>query len=155
MCCRSAPSLRFNPMPPRTTQKSYRPRVSHRIMVGNLANTLACVASGAEGVEYHRVMKPSSRNHQPGWSRRNTRQAQGGQDQNPSRTETGLDASDNVHVPSEGRGENFFLDIPSYRISYKESFQNPVYCVRAVSVFAQKHLLVTSQRHSSPLQDFL
>jgi len=32
-CC-SAPSLRVNPMPSRITQKSCRPRVSHRIVVG-------------------------------------------------------------------------------------------------------------------------
>jgi hypothetical protein len=105
----SAPSLRFNPTPPRTSQKSCRPRVSHRIMVGTLANRSACVASGAEGVEHHRVMKPSSGNHRLGWSRWNTRRAPDGQDQNPSRTEMGLDASDNIHVSSEGRGKNFFL----------------------------------------------
>jgi hypothetical protein len=112
MCCRSAPSLRFNPMPPRTTQKSYRPRVSHRIMVGNLASTFACVASGTEGVEYHRVMKPSSGKHQRGRCRWNARRAQGGQDQNPSRTEMGLDASNNMHVPLEGRGRFFSLTSP-------------------------------------------
>jgi hypothetical protein len=38
MCCGLAPRLRVNPMPPRITQKSCRPRVSHRIMVGTLAN---------------------------------------------------------------------------------------------------------------------
>jgi len=81
-------------------------------MVGNLANTFACVASGAEGVEYHRVMKPSSRKIQLGCSRWNTRRAKGGQDQNPSRTETGLDASNNMHLPLEGRGRFFFLTSP-------------------------------------------
>ncbi len=34
----SAPSLRVNPMPPRITQKSHRPRASHRMMVGTYAN---------------------------------------------------------------------------------------------------------------------
>src|SRR5215472_15641522 len=38
-------------MPPRTTQKSCRPRVSDRIIVGTLANASACEASGPEGVE--------------------------------------------------------------------------------------------------------
>src|ERR1035441_6129397 len=40
-------------MRPRTTQESYRPRVSNRIMVGSFskANTSACVASRTEGVE--------------------------------------------------------------------------------------------------------
>src|SRR6202030_2412073 len=99
-------------MPPRTTQKSCRPRVSHRIMVGTLADTYACVASGAEGVEHHRVMKPSSRNHQLGWSRWNTRRAQDGQDQNLSETETVLDASDNIHASAEGRERIFFLTSP-------------------------------------------
>src|ERR1035437_2801684 len=46
-------SLDGYPMPPRTTQYSYRPRVSNRIMVGSFskANTSACVASRTEGVE--------------------------------------------------------------------------------------------------------
>ena len=30
-------SLRYDPMPPRTTEESYRPRVSDRTMVGNSA----------------------------------------------------------------------------------------------------------------------
>ena len=81
-------------------------------MVGNLANTFACVASGAEGVEYHRVMKPSSGKPQLGWFRWNTRRAQGGQDQHPSSTDMGLDASHNMHVPLEGRGRIFFLTSP-------------------------------------------
>jgi len=40
--CASAPSLHFDPMPPRTTQESCRPRVSDRTMVGNSATRLAC-----------------------------------------------------------------------------------------------------------------
>jgi len=35
------------------------------------------------------------------------------QDQNPSRTETGLDASDNIHVSAEGRGRICFTAILS------------------------------------------
>src|SRR5262250_2140311 len=35
----SAPSLGVNPMPPRITQQSHRPRASHRMMVGTYANT--------------------------------------------------------------------------------------------------------------------
>ena len=34
----SVPSLRVNPMPPWITQKSHRPRASHRMMVGTYAN---------------------------------------------------------------------------------------------------------------------
>ena len=60
----------------------------------------------------HRIMKPSSGNHQRGWSRSNMRRAQGGQGRNSSRTETGLDARDNIHLPSEGMGEIFFLTSP-------------------------------------------
>ncbi len=68
----------------------------------------ACAASGAERVEHHRVMKPSSRrNHQLGWSR-----YRGSQDQNPSRSEAGLDASDNIPVPTEGKRRIFFLTSP-------------------------------------------
>jgi hypothetical protein len=67
----------------------------------------ACAASGAERVEHYRVMKPSSRNLQLGWSR-----YRGSQDQNPSRSEAGLDASDNIHVPTEGEGRFFFLTSP-------------------------------------------
>src|SRR5215831_10388066 len=98
-------------MPPRTTQKSSRPRVSDRIMVGTLANTSACEASGPKAPN-HRLMKPSSRNHQLGWSRWNLRRAQGSQDTNPSATKTGLDARDNIHLPSEGMGKIFFLTSP-------------------------------------------
>src|SRR5450759_5363737 len=32
-------------MPPRITQKSHRPRASHRMMVGTLSQRLACAAS--------------------------------------------------------------------------------------------------------------
>jgi hypothetical protein len=67
----------------------------------------ACAASGAERVEHHRVMKPSSRNHQLGWSR-----YPGSQAQNPSRSEAGLDASDNIYVPTKGKGRIFFLTPP-------------------------------------------
>jgi hypothetical protein len=51
--------------------------------------------------------KPSSGNHQPGWSR-----YRGSQDQNPSRTEAGLDASGNIHVATEARARFFSLTSP-------------------------------------------
>src|SRR5215471_4421245 len=54
-------------------------------------------------------MKPSRGNHQLGWSRRrNTWLAKGGQRQNLSRTETGLDATGldaSYHFPAPRRGE--------------------------------------------------
>jgi len=58
--CASAPSLSFHPMPFRRTQKSYRPRVSHRTMVGVLPTRSACTFQEPNGVEHHRVMKPSA-----------------------------------------------------------------------------------------------
>src|SRR5580692_9969314 len=55
-------------------------------------------------------MKPSNTNSQlPGLSR-NTRRAH-----SLSRTEIGLDASHNIPSPLGEEGEEFFLDIPSYR----------------------------------------
>lgn len=36
----------------------------------------------------------------------------GSPDQTPSRSEAGLDASDNIHVPTEGEGRIFFLTSP-------------------------------------------
>src|ERR1700757_5031058 len=92
----------------RTIQKSCRPRVSDRIMVGTLADTIECLRSFRSRTRrHHRVMKPSSRNHHLGWSH-----YRGSQDQNPSRFEAGLDASDNIHVPTEGKERIFFLTSP-------------------------------------------
>jgi hypothetical protein len=42
---------------------------------------------------------------------------QGDQTENPSRNETGLDASHNIHVSSEGEEEKFSLDILFHRMS--------------------------------------
>ena len=110
MCCSLAPSLGFNPMPPRTTQKSSRPRVSHRILVGTFSQRLACVASQPNGVEHHCFMKPSSWDKQLGLaSPLKCAAIQSGQTNNPSRNETGLDASHHIHVSPEGRGKIFFL----------------------------------------------
>ena len=53
-------------------------------------------------------MKPSSRNHQLALSVWNTQRAH-----SLSRTEIGLDASHNIHLPSERKGGRIFLDIPS------------------------------------------
>jgi len=110
VCCSLAPSLGFNPMPPRTTQKSCRPRVSHRILVGTFSQRLACVASQPNGVEHHCFMKPSSWDKQLGLaSPLKCAAIQSGQTNNPSRNETGLDASHHIHVSPEGRGKIFFL----------------------------------------------
>src|SRR5437762_1106326 len=52
-------------MPPRTTQKSHRPRASHRMMVGTEANAWACLASQLISVKRHCSMKPFHRDHRP------------------------------------------------------------------------------------------
>src|SRR5580704_12495193 len=57
-------------------------------------------------------MKPLRGNYQLGWSRCNTRRTQNDQDLTPSRTEAGLDASDNIHVSVERREKFFFLTSP-------------------------------------------
>jgi len=58
-------------------------------------------------------MKPSSWNKQLGWSRCwNAQRAEGGQDQNPSWQQTGLDASYHICVSLEVRGEVFLLTSP-------------------------------------------
>ena len=98
-------------MPPRITPKSYRPRASHRIMVGTLANPSACVASGAASSCY-RCMKPSSWK-QLGWPRHgNARRAKGGQGQNPSFRRNGAGCKPNIQVSREGRERNFLLTSP-------------------------------------------
>jgi hypothetical protein len=69
------PSLSINHMPPRTTRKSYRPRVSDRTMVGT-AQPLCLFASGTEGRRHHRAMNLRRRQnhtaslHYPGWTTR-------------------------------------------------------------------------------------
>ena len=117
LCCSFAPRLRVNPMPPRITQKSCRPRVSHRIMVGTLSQPLACVASQPNGVEH--------RGHETIESGQTTgvgiaaaicdepKQPH----QSPLRKCNGAGCkSPHPHL-SEGRGEVFFLDILFHRMS--------------------------------------
>jgi hypothetical protein len=61
-------------------------------------------------------MKPSSRDHQLGLaSPLNYAAIQSGNIKSPSKKEAGLDVSHQDLVPAEGRGENFFLDIPFHR----------------------------------------
>jgi hypothetical protein len=110
----SAPSLRVNPMPPRITQKSYRPRVSHRILVGTFSQRLACVASEPNGVERHCFMKPSSWDKQLGLaSPLESAAIQSGQTNNPSKNEVGLDASHHTRIFLRG-GENLFFLTSSF-----------------------------------------
>src|ERR1035441_143271 len=105
-------------MPPRITQKSCRPRVSHRILVGTFSQRLACVASYPNGVEHHGFMKPLSWDKQLGLvSPLESAASQSGQTNNPSENETGLDVSHHTHVSPEGRGKYFSLDILFHRMS--------------------------------------
>src|SRR5260370_41408811 len=57
MCGASAPSLQLHHMPPRTTEKSCRPRVSDRTMVGNSATRLACEFQKTEWRRHDSDMK--------------------------------------------------------------------------------------------------
>jgi len=79
---------------PRITQKSFRPRVSDRIVVGTLANASACVASGPNGVERHCFMKPVSWDKQLRFgSPLEIAASQSGKIKSPSYKEAGLDVS--------------------------------------------------------------
>src|SRR5690349_14740462 len=76
-------------------------------------------------------MKPSSGNYQLGLSRWNMRRAKGNQNQTPSRTETGLDASDNIHSSPEGRGRIFSLTSSSIgQLNFSEW---PQFCDHSVT----------------------
>src|SRR5277367_1125786 len=55
-------------------------------------------------------MRPPNRNHRQSRSVWNTSRTQ-----SLFRSEIGLDASRHIYLPSEGKGEEFFLDIPSHR----------------------------------------
>jgi hypothetical protein len=69
-------------------------------------------------------MKPSSRDHQLGLaSPLNYVANQSGNIKSPSKKEAGLDVSHQALVSREGRGENFFLDIPFHRMSAKSWFR--------------------------------
>ena len=101
-------SLKGHRMPPRTTQKSHRPRVSDRTMVGNCQHT-ACKRKRRRrknANEYDAESLPRMRERKP----------------RPGevccRCQQGLDVRKN---PSPGRsGEVFLLDIPFYRTRHRE-----------------------------------
>ena len=76
-------------------------------------------------------MKPLRGNYQLGWSRCNTRRTQNDQDLTPSRTEAGLDASDNIHVSVERREKFFFLTSPL--IGQLNSAEWPQFCDHSVT----------------------
>ena len=69
-------------------------------------------------------MKPSRRDYPLGLaSPLNYAAIQSGNIKSPSKKETGLDVSHHALVSREGRGENFFLDIPFHRMSDMTMFQ--------------------------------
>jgi len=71
-------------------------------------------------------MKPSSWEKQLGLvSPLKSAASQSGQTNNPSENETGLDASHHTDFSPEGRGENFFLDIPFHRMSVIRILRQP------------------------------
>jgi hypothetical protein len=123
----------------RTTQKSCRPRVSDRIMVGTLANTSACEASGPEGAEPSRhetlESEPSTglvSLEYPASSRQARHKLLRHQD--------GAGCKGQHPPPLGGDGEDFFLDIPSYRITYATP--------QVVRVRPAAHLFAGGHEHS-------
>jgi hypothetical protein len=63
-------------------------------------------------------MKPSRRDYQLGMaSPLECAAIQSEQIKSPSKKEAGMDVSHHALVSREGRGENFFLDIPFHRMS--------------------------------------
>ena len=87
-------------------------------MVGTLANASLAWHRVSNGVERHCFMKPLSWDKQLGLvSPLEFAASQDGKNKNLSRNETGLDASHHIRFSPEGRGKNFFLDIPFHRMS--------------------------------------
>ena len=88
--------------------------ISHRMMVGNYRQHLACVAMQRNAVKRHRSMKPSSRDPQLELvSPVNYAAIQSRETKTPlrrRRSGQGLDASHTAFC--EGRGENFLLTSP-------------------------------------------
>src|ERR1700746_295779 len=96
-------------MPPRTTQKSYRPRVSDRTMVGPLKPTrLLAQLPEPKASNDQNVMKPSSSNRQLPDLLLIRREL-------TASPELRLGWIQATPSPSREEGEDFFLDIPSYR----------------------------------------
>ena len=107
MCCSFAPSLRVNPMPPRINKAIGLKSLGRG---WHLSQPLACVASVPNGVEHHCFMKPLSWDKQLGLALPLKCAAiQNGQTNNPSRNETGLDASHHIRILPKGGKNLFFL----------------------------------------------
>jgi|GEM_PF-1988503 len=92
-------------------------------MVGTFSQGLACVASEPNGVERHGFMKPSSWDKQLGLVLPQASAAsQSDQTNNPSKNETGLDASHYTRISPRGGEKLFFLTSSFYRMSVTPDF---------------------------------
>jgi hypothetical protein len=123
--CASAPSLSFHPMPFRITQESYRPRVSHRTMVGALPTRSACQFQEPNGVDngscHETVGMGTTRSDAPPRKAVQT-----------NRQSAGAGCARNS--AASGGGRKMSLDIPFYRTPHLGSiWRNPSVCPAAKS----------------------
>ena len=103
----SAPSLRANPMPFRITQESYRPRVSHRTMVGTLPARSACKFQEPNGVDNESCHETIGK--------RTTRPALRREKAVQTKWQLARGAGCARNSTASGRGRKMSLDIPFYR----------------------------------------
>jgi len=142
----SAPSLRVDPMPPRITQKSHRPRASHRMMVGTLSQRLACAASPrmVSGPLHETTQgRPATAIHIC-----RTVSALGVKPKILSTKKKGLDASNDRGL-TERSGEVFSLDILSHRMSEMGIFRQLISTFRPEAHKAE-HRPFVFPRQSTP-----
>ena len=118
-------------MPPRITQKSHRPRASHRMMVGTSANGWLAQLRN-DGVE-NRCMKPLKGDQQLRSVSRSYSVALQALEPKSSPRRRGLDASTDRGL-TERNGEVFFLDILSHRMSAMAMLQQQSWQARANSI---------------------
>jgi len=112
-----APSLRVNPMPPRITQESHRPRVSDRTMVDIVCTTAqACLVSRSIGVVATRTERATGMNKKP----KSTKPVRGLSESSVFHRRQGLEVKQRFFA--SGRGTNILLDIPLYRTLSGNSF---------------------------------
>jgi hypothetical protein len=91
-------------------------------------------------------MKPSSRDHQLGLaSPLNYVANQSGNIKSPSKKEAGLDVSHQALVSREGRGENFFLDIPFHRMSVTTWQEFPLSLIVLPVSFVEEPAVMTKR----------
>src|SRR5271168_604064 len=100
-------------IPPRITEKSYRPRASNRTMVGVLEPTPVGLRSFAPKASNHQVMKPSSRNRADCLALSEARR----EHKASPNLRSGWMQIGHTHLLSKRTEEKCFLDIPSHRTS--------------------------------------